>query len=424
MKVSICLPTIRPDRARRCVDRLFETTVGHDVEVVAVVEQSLATRDALAGSGAQVILRERKHSPVYGWNQAARAATGDALVEVGDDVEWGDGWLDEALNVLARLPGGQGMVGFNDLNPATDKQHFFPHYLITRKSIIEDHGGCLVVPHYNQFWLDVEAYLRAERAGRMSYAPKSIVRHIHPSSGGPTDSVYRSSQKWEPLDHEIYEWRLALNFPNDFPPQLGPQSGKPSVFWCLLRPSHEITNRRSLAIAEHCKALGYYNIDMPYARTDVTRNRLERRFRRLSTRPDDVLVLLDGDHDHPYDIVERLATEDVPVLVALCRTRTPPYNPVMLRRVDGVLQYITDWPEGQIIRADAVGTGAVAIKAHVFDQLEAAGVYAPFFRYMYKDEDEHQPSEDLYFSAGCEQAGVGMACHTGVYSDHILNALV
>lgn len=167
------------------------------------------------------------------------------------------------------------------------------------------------------------------------------------------------------------------------------------------------------AVNYHAGAHQYVRLDCAAQRTDMARNILCRTFRSMAKDPEDTFVMLDYDHAHPIDIIEKLVAHNLPVVGALAFLRGEPYYPcVFFRNEQGVLQHPRTW-QRQVYRVDAIGTAAIAIKRRVFDQLEE-----PYFVYTYPPGDIH-PSEDMYFCRQCELAGIPMYCDFGLVTPHL-----
>jgi hypothetical protein len=143
----------------------------------------------------------------------------------------------------------------------------------------------------------------------------------------------------------------------------------------------------------------------------------------LSTSPDDVLVMLDNDHLPEPDIVERLANVgNAGVVGALCRRRGDELDVLMFRRnpETGRMDRIAEWPAGELVQVDAVGSGAIAIRRWVFDRLHAAYQQKYWlWRYAYDDNSPERPGEELYFQRMCEEQGIAIVCDTSIINEHI-----
>jgi hypothetical protein len=89
--------------------------------------------------------------------------------------------------------------------------------------------------------------------------------------------------------------------------------------------------------------LGYRRIHVPYTRTEIARNKMAEAFLGATKDPDDVLVMLDCDHEHPEWVVERLAGYGVPIVAALAFRRGEPFDPQAYLWVDGEARQPSTW---------------------------------------------------------------------------------
>lgn len=176
------------------------------------------------------------------------------------------------------------------------------------------------------------------------------------------------------------------------------------------------------SICANAGALGYKRITVPYGRTDLVRNRLAERFRAASQEPEDVLVMLDADHRHPSDIIQRLVEQvrdNVGVIGALTFRRGDDFRPCFyLRGSDGNYEIPANWPAVDCLRVPFVGTGAIAIRRWVFDKLDELGYGPAFFQYSYDYSPEY-PTEDWWFAQICEQSGIYHHVNTRLISPHL-----
>lgn len=168
--------------------------------------------------------------------------------------------------------------------------------------------------------------------------------------------------------------------------------------------------------------LGHARINIGYTRIDVARNTLVAEFIRNAKSDDDTLVMLDADHMHPDYTVERLAAHDEGVVVALAFRRCVPYDPQIYRFNDeGNLVQPSEWGQG-LLKIDAFGCAAIAMKRWVFRKLDEAGISYPWFRFWYPKGmglDNKFPSEDIFFGLACGNAGIDCYCDTTVVSPHL-----
>lgn len=160
---------------------------------------------------------------------------------------------------------------------------------------------------------------------------------------------------------------------------------------------------------------------LPYCRNDIARNKFAAAAMRAGA---DWLVMLDSDHKHPPDVVERLLRwtlerPDIRVVGGLNFRRGKPYDPCAFVRGDGGEVYsIVDWEPG-LIEVDALGTGSIAIHTSVFDEIEF-----PWFGYSYEftnHVDDGWPGTDIFFCDRLAEAGIKMYVDTTTTSPHLID---
>lgn len=213
------------------------------------------------------------------------------------------------------------------------------------------------------------------------------------------------------------------------------------IFWAVLleRAVQDEAVNALLDVATRTAHVKSNRLSMPYGRVDVSRNALVETFLQMSTSEDDVLVMLDNDHLHPPDVVVRLAqhASELEVVGAAYRRRGDPFDWQAFRREAprvkilqeratplGVLRPLSDEEiTGDVVPVDALGTGAIAIRRSVFTRLSEHQP-KPWFRYVYCHDSMEMPSEDIYFSALCEWAGIEMWCDTGLVTPHLTTASI
>lgn len=153
-------------------------------------------------------------------------------------------------------------------------------------------------------------------------------------------------------------------------------------------------------------------IQLPYGRADVNRNRIAQTFLNY---PDFThLIMLDLDHIHPLDVVERLIrfANQCDVVGGLNFQRGFPYEACAYVKIDGEYHSIAKW-EGGLIKVDAIGFGCVCIARHVLEVIPP-----PWFETIYTPELNF-PGDDMYFSQRCAAYGFDIYCDTTLTSPHI-----
>ncbi len=202
------------------------------------------------------------------------------------------------------------------------------------------------------------------------------------------------------------------------------------VYWSCLpdKTINEYAFIATLAVAGRAGNLGYSYITSNCQRTDVARNKLCSAFRAIAEDPNDVLVMLDCDHAHPMDIIEKLTaySPDHGVVGALAFRRGDPFFPCFfLRDIYGKLAIPLEW-KGELMECAIVGTGAIAIRRWVLDRIADAAYPAPFL-YEYSDEmfaSGDFQSEDITFGLTCEKLGIPHYCDTSLITPHLITSAV
>lgn len=141
------------------------------------------------------------------------------------------------------------------------------------------------------------------------------------------------------------------------------------------------------------------------------------------------LLMLDSDHIHPVDIVERLARwvshESKPLIIsALNYQRKEPFRPAAFF-FDGPglgLLHLATWPQG-LVKVDAVGASALLVAREVFERMSE-----PWFDFHYLPvEGANVPrfiGEDIWFSKKCGDLGIDIYVDTTTTGPHLGDRLV
>jgi hypothetical protein len=123
--------------------------------------------------------------------------------------------------------------------------------------------------------------------------------------------------------------------------------------------------------------------------------------------------IIGDDHVFDPDILMRLLSHEVDVVVPLCFTRRPPYVPVVYSGQNEQGHYIVnhDLPEHGLVEIHAAGSAGMLVRKHVLDALED-----PWFR---PSPDAQGMNEDLYFCEKVREAGFSIFCDVDTPLGHI-----
>ena len=171
-------------------------------------------------------------------------------------------------------------------------------------------------------------------------------------------------------------------------------------------------------------AQGPVILNMPYMRTDLARNKASMELLKTDFTH---LLMLDIDHVHPTNIIQKLArwvVEDpkkYQVVGGLNFRRSEPYDPCAYRMAsDGSMNTIAWDKDDTILEVDRLGTGSILIAREVFETIPP-----PWFWNDYTQGwRDAWPGEDIGFSKLCKEHGIKMWVDVTVTSPHITPAII
>jgi len=171
-------------------------------------------------------------------------------------------------------------------------------------------------------------------------------------------------------------------------------------------------------------AQGPVVLNMPYQRTDLARNRASMELLKSDFTH---LLMLDIDHVHPHDIIQRLAKwvlkdpKKYQVVGGLNFRRSEPYDPCAYKiSADGSMYTIAWEKDDEIVEVDRLGTGSILIAREVFETIPP-----PWFWNDYSQSwRDAWPGEDIGFNKLCVKHGIKMWVDVTVTSPHITPAII
>lgn len=148
----------------------------------------------------------------------------------------------------------------------------------------------------------------------------------------------------------------------------------------------------------------------PLAREEAAKKTLELDF--------DYLFMIDDDMMCPDDLFLSLYKHDVDIVAPLAFTRNAPYRAVMYSIKEGwdamtrqsyfINHWVDKYPKNQLVECDAVGFGAVLIKASVLKGMEK-----PWFM------NTAPTGEDIYFCHKAKKSGYRVFMDTATKLGHL-----
>jgi hypothetical protein len=164
-------------------------------------------------------------------------------------------------------------------------------------------------------------------------------------------------------------------------------------------------------------------VDIKYGRIDVTRNLMATALLQSEYTH---LLMLDVDHVHPTDIIQRLARwvllyPNVQVVSGLNFRRGEPFDPVAGDQFyeTGERKVLMEWDPG-LIEMKEVGGASLLVAKEVFERIEPPWFFNDYSKVWQNDF----PGEDIGFSHKCAEAGIKIYVDTTTSSPHCIENLV
>lgn len=203
----------------------------------------------------------------------------------------------------------------------------------------------------------------------------------------------------------------------------------PISTWAYPRVLVGILLERSISHADkvfwpfmHLAMMGPAFTEQTHGRIDYVRNRM---VMDLLASDYSHLLMLDIDHIHPPDIIQRLARwvildPNVRVVSGINFRRGKPFDPVF-GNYNGQKKRMTtvEWDEG-LIQAEEVGAASLLVHRSVFEEMEP-----PWFFNVYDNVWENDwPGEDIGFCRKLNAMGIPIHIDTTTTSPHITDGVI
>ena len=177
-----------------------------------------------------------------------------------------------------------------------------------------------------------------------------------------------------------------------------------------------------VGIAGRMAKYGWTWFHFGYQRTEIARNRMAHCL--LEQTDVEYLCMLDSDHQHPPDIVERLLAccladpENIKIVGGMNYRRGQSHEPMAyLFAGEALLRPIVPPDEPKLMEVDAISTSAIMIHRSVFETMTP-----PWFQYRYDHYSKgFNSSEDIIFCRRVRaETTFKVWVHTGIISPHLM----
>jgi len=342
--ISICIPTIRPQNIPALIAAIDENTGISDYEIEWLEDV------------------DREGCPKT-LKKLVEMSNGDLVCFIGDDTAPEPDFLKHALDAMATLPDGWGVVGLN-----SQESRHAAHFLADKRMLPFLNGEFFSTEYLHCFG-DNELTEVAEEMGRFVFADKAVIKHIHPAfKTAESDKDYDRVYSAEYYDHDLktyyrrkrerYGFKLGIGFPIiDKSVSLDFMVS----FIVMDKPDYTLLIPK-FAIGDLAKDIA------------AVRNNLVEQAQNEGCSH---LLMLDTDQVYrDKDMVSKMLSHKMPIVGAPVHRRYPPFDAILLRGDVGRYKFIPDEEvySGDLIEIDATGTGCILIDMSVFDDMKK-----PFF---------------------------------------------
>ena len=382
--ISILIPYIRPDNIGPLLNKIYETAG------IPKTEYQITIAEDVERIGCPKTLKRMTDE-----------CPGEMVCFLGDDTLPEQDFLKHALDAMATLPDGWGVVGLNS-QISRHAGHF-----LADKRMLPFLGGEFFSTEYRHCFCDHELTDISKEMGRYAHADKAIIKHIHPAfKNAPMDADYSRvySAEYYGHDRDLYyrRKRERIGF------KLG--IGLPVIDKTVsldFAVSFMAMDKPNYTLLVPVFATGEFASNIASVRNNLVDQALDEGCSHL--------LMLDTDQVYrDKEMINKMLSHKVPIVGAPVHRRYPPFDAILLRGDIGDYKYIPEDEvySGALIDIDATGTGCIMIDMSVFDQLQR-----PFFEITSKGNKT--VGEDIGFCSKLRARGVPIRADTSIEIGHI-----
>ncbi len=400
LEVSIIIPVIRPERAKRCIEAI-KAHAGIPEDQYEIITEEDKKRIGVAHMVKRLV--EKTKAP--------------RVCFLGDDTVPQRDFLKNALKAMAAIPDGWGLVSFND-NPTTTRS---AAHWVADKRLLPMLDGEFFHTGYKHCFCDDELLVRCQQANRYIYAYDAYILHEHPmvEGQGPTDPDYKRVYAPEIYnhDHELFQKRMANGWktPLEKPAVKEPQHpyriliGVPSGD---MLHAHFAMNLVNLCILSISKGIRVAICNPQFSLVEVARNEIVKAALDFNASH---VMMLDSDMTFPPETLLQLLSHDKDIVCCDAVRRRPPITQVLLGMDGKPLKHVAKdkltADMDQLVEVKGGSSAVSLVKIEVFKRLSM-----PYF--LVEWNGKSFLGEDYYFSNKARKAGYKMFCDR-ILSPHI-----
>jgi len=133
------------------------------------------------------------------------------------------------------------------------------------------------------------------------------------------------------------------------------------------------------------------------------------------------VLFIDTDTMPPPNLLSRFLQYDELVMSGLYIQRMVPFRCTQFLKFSNNSfrrLRVADYPEGELVKVDSTGAGALLVKREVFERLEE-----PYFKFILTDGGKNYLGEDIYFCRKLAEEGIPIHVDTSIMCQHIEGGL-
>jgi len=364
-KVSIIIPVIRKESAEKCIKAIVKNAG------VPTYQYEILTEFDTDGIGCPKMVEKLTAKTEH-----------DFVMFLGDDTIPEKDFLKYALEAMATLPDGWGVVGLNTLDIRIETGNPLAHWMAHKKMLEHIPGGNFFSTEYEHCFCDNELKDIADDLGRWVNAKKCKITHVHPvNKTASYDEVYQKAYDKGKFgrDRKTYFTRkrarmkarsgvkLAIAVP-----LVDDKVYNQFLFSFVKVVTDYITGQNSKGKIADVDILFP---DFP-CQVDAARNNLVKQALVLGCTH---IIFMDSDQIYVTDnLIDKMLAHNKPVLSARVHRRYPPFDPILLMGDVGHLYQIPDEDfrnkDGTFkseVNVDFTGTGCILYDMKIFSDMSS-----------------------------------------------------
>lgn len=416
MLVSIIIPVIRPDKAKRCIEAIRANAGIHEWDPASGFRSDMPHMPQY-----EIVTEEDKHriGVTKMVKRLVEKSKGNAVCFIGDDCIPQADFLKNAIRAMEHIPDGWGMVSFND-NPNTTRSA--AHWLCHKK-LLPLLDGEFFHTGYKHCFCDDELLIRCQEMNRYIYAFDAKIYHEHAAvhkDVQPDESFKRvHSEEMYETDHALFQARMANDWKT---PGVLPETKeiKKAVKVAIGLPSGDMLHADfALSLVNLCihsitRGIHCAIINEKRSLLEISRNTIVQSAFELGA---DYLFTLDSDMVFPAETLHRLLSHKKDIVCADAVRRREPVTSVLLGMDGKRIQHDPKVDAKAPLIEVKGGSNAVCLmKMDVFKKTKQ-----PHYLVEYNAKTQQFLGEDFYFTNKVRQAGFKFYCdsYLSQYIGHI-----